>query len=133
MWPARSWLPSIAARTSNSSRAQITYSEDFTGAASSNNWYFFNGACLTAGSSTATANPGKIPGCTTVLSSYYALQTNHDAALVGGNSGFLGSVAAPSTPDPVGSGALRFTNGAPYGHNESGAILSANTFNTGAG
>jgi type IV pilus assembly protein PilY1 len=123
----------LGAAASNPSRAQITYSEDFTGAATSNNWYFFNGACLTAGSSTATANPGKIPGCGTVLSSYYALQANHDPAMVGGNSGFLGSTSAPSTPDPVGSGALRFTNGAPYGHNESGAILSASTFNTGAG
>jgi type IV pilus assembly protein PilY1 len=123
----------LGAAASNPSRAQITYSEDFTGAGTANSWYFFNGACLTAGSSSATANPGTIPGCTSVLSSYYALQTNHDSALVGGNSGFLGSTAAPSTPDPVGSGALRFTNGAPYGHNESGAILSASTFNTGAG
>lgn len=123
----------LGAVAANSSRAQITYSEDFTGATTTNSWYFFNGACLTAGTSTSTAIPGKIPGCTTVLSSYYALQANHDAAMVGGNSGFLGSTAAPSTPDPVGSGALRFTNGAPYGHNESGAILSASTFNTGAG
>src|ERR1700704_3731581 len=89
----------LGAAASNSSRAQITYSEDFTGAGTANSWYFFNGACLTAGSSSATANPGVIPGCTSVLSSYYALQSNHDPALVGGNSGFLGSTAAPSTPD----------------------------------
>ncbi len=43
-------------------------------------------------------------------------------------------------PDPVGSGALRFTNGSQniggtnkYGHNESGAILSTSTFPTNAG
>ncbi len=123
----------LGAALSSPSRAQITYSEDFTGTATVNSWYYFNGACLTAGSATVGANPGAIPGCGAVLSSYYSLQSNHDAAMVGGNSGFLGSTSAPSTPDPAGSGALRFTNGAPYGHSESGAILSANTFNTGAG
>jgi type IV pilus assembly protein PilY1 len=123
----------LGAAASNSSRAQITYSEDFTGAATTNSWYYYNGACLTAGTSIAGANPGAVPGCAAVLSSYYSLQSDHDPSMVGGNSGYLGSTAAPSTPDPVGSGALRFTNGAPYGHNESGAILSANTFNTGAG
>ncbi|MEP6546513.1 MAG: PilC/PilY family type IV pilus protein [Gammaproteobacteria bacterium] len=123
----------MGAALSSPSRAQITYSEDFTGAATTNSWYYFNGACLTAGTAAVGANPGAIPGCGAVLSSYYALQTNHDSAMVGGNSGFLGSTSAPSIPDPAGSGALRFTNGAPYGHNESGAILSANTFNTGAG
>ena len=131
----------IGATLANASRAQITYSEDFTGATTSHNWYYFNGACLTAGSSTAGTNPGAIPGCGSVLSTYYSLQTNHDAAMTGGDSGFLGSTAAPSIPDPivttngisVGHGALRFTNGAPYGHSESGAILSSNTFSTGAG
>jgi type IV pilus assembly protein PilY1 len=131
----------LGAAASNPSRAQITFSEDFTGANSTNSWYFFNGACLTAGTSTVTANPGSIPGCSTVLPSYYAQQANHDPALVGGYNGFLGATAAPSTPDPVittngvavGYGALRFTNGAPYGHNESGAILSQSTFSTGAG
>src|ERR1700722_4440173 len=86
---------------SNPSRAQITFSEDFTGAASANSWYFFNGACLTAGSSTATANPGPIPGCTSVLSSYYATRPDHDPAMVGGNNGFLGATSAPSIPDPI--------------------------------
>src|ERR1700728_2541229 len=120
----------LGAVAGNSSRAQITFSEDFTGANTTNNWYFFNGACLTAGSSTATSNPGLIPGCSTVLASYYALQTNHDASLTGGYNGYLGATAPPSTPDPiittngvtVGYGALRFTNGAPYGHSERGAI-----------
>jgi type IV pilus assembly protein PilY1 len=127
----------IGAVASGPSRAQITYSEDFTGASTANSWYYFNGACLTAGTATAGANPGAIPGCTSVLSTYYS--QNHpqsntsDPTLVGGYLGFLGSASSPATPDPVGSGALRFTNGYPYGKGERGAILSANTFNTGAG
>jgi type IV pilus assembly protein PilY1 len=123
----------LGAAASAPSRAQTTFSEDFTGTSTANSWYYFSGACLTAGSSAAGSNPGTIPGCAAVLSSYYSLASDHDASMVGGSSGFLGSASAPSTPDPVGSGALRFTNGAPYGHNEKGAILSANTFNTGAG
>jgi hypothetical protein len=123
----------LGAIASAPSRAQITYSEDFTGTGTTNSWYYFNGACLTASSATAGANPGAIPGCGSVLTSYYSLTSDHDTSMVGGSSGFLGSTTAPSTPDPAGSGALRFTNGAPFGHNQSGAILSANTFNTGAG
>ena len=30
-------------------QAQSAISEDFTGASATNGWYFFNGACLTAG------------------------------------------------------------------------------------
>jgi type IV pilus assembly protein PilY1 len=124
---------------------QITFAEDFTGAISSNNWYFFSGACLTAGTGTSTSNPGPIPGCGTVLSNYYSQAANQDPYLVGGNSGFLGTATAPGSisgnvADPVGSGALRFTNGSQniggsmkYGHNERGAILSVNTFDTNAG
>ena len=135
----------LGAVASNPSRAQITFSEDFTGTGTANSWYYYNGACLTAGTATVGANPGAIPGCVSILSSYYG--QNHpqsgtsDAALVGGNNGYLGSTSAPATPDPVvttngvtvGYGALRFTNGYPYGKGERGAILSANTFNTGSG
>jgi len=32
-------------------QAQAGISEDFTGASTTNSWYFFNGACLTAGTS----------------------------------------------------------------------------------
>jgi type IV pilus assembly protein PilY1 len=125
---------------SHSSRAQAgtptactTFQEDFTGASTCNNWYFYSGACLTAGTSTSTSSPGPVPACTTVLNSYYATTQNSDPALVGGNSGYLGSATAPSSrgsqvADPVGSGALRFTNGYPYGHQQRGAILSASTF-----
>ena len=135
-------LSSLAA---SESRAQITFSEDFTGGTTNNSWYFFNGACLTAGTSTATTSPGTIPACTSVLLSYYVHAANADPYLVGGNSGYLGSSTPPGSPatqvgDPLGSGALRFTNGSvnsgtthSYGHNERGAILSATTFPTGSG
>jgi type IV pilus assembly protein PilY1 len=140
----------LGALAANLSAAQqITFSEDFTGASSTNPWYYFGGACLTAGTSGSLATPGTsagpIPGCISVLSSYYNLAANADPYLVGGNSGFLGSSTAPGgpsgqVPDPVGSGALRFTNGSQsiagaykYGHNERGAILSNSTFATNAG
>ena len=127
-------------------RAQtITFSEDFTQANTANNWYYFNGACLTAGTTASSSNPGLIPACTSVLASYYNLAANADPYLVGGYLGFLGSSTAPSglsaqVADPVGNGALRFTNGSQnisgsekYGHAERGAILSSGTFPTGAG
>ena len=122
-----------------------TFSEDFTGANTTNNWFFFGGACLTAGTSTSTTTPGPVPACTTLLASYYNLANQADPYLVGGNSGYLGSTTPPSgisgqVPDPVGSGALRFTNGSvlisgsyKYGYDERGAILSSSTFPTGAG
>jgi type IV pilus assembly protein PilY1 len=122
---------------------QAIYTDNFTGTTSANQWYFFNGACLTAGTGTSTTSPGFIPGCQTVWSNYYSSRQDSDPYLVGGNSGYLGSSTAPSsgsteTPDPsnttVGNlGALRFTNGRPYGHQERGAIVSANTFDTGSG
>src|ERR1700679_1697897 len=85
----------LGAVASNPSRSQITFSEDFTGVNTTNSWYYYNGACLTAGTTTAGANPGAIPGCISVLSSYYS--QNHpksntsDPALVGGANGYLGS------------------------------------------
>jgi type IV pilus assembly protein PilY1 len=135
--------------------AQTLLSEDFTGATSSTtsttsgttttttgNWLFFNGACLTAGTSTSLVPPAtSIPACTTVLNSYYVNKADHDQYLVGGAKGYLGgllSAGAPSSPanqqpDPVGSGALRFTNGSPFGNQERGAIVSTNAYSTSAG
>ena len=124
--------------------AQTLLSEDFTGATSSNsagvgNWLFFNGACLTAGTSTNLTSPAtSIPACTSVLNSYYALSKDHDQYLMGGANGYLGGTSAPSSPanqvaDPVGSGALRFTNGKPYGNQQRGAIVSTNAYSTSAG
>jgi type IV pilus assembly protein PilY1 len=124
--------------------AQTLLSEDFTGATSSNsggvgNWLFFNGACLTAGNQTSLVSPAtSIPACTAVLNSYYVNAADHDQYLMGGANGYLGGTAAPSSPsnqvaDPVGNGALRFTNGKPYGNQERGAIVSTNAYSTSAG
>ena len=55
-------------------QAQSSVAEDFTKATTTNSWYFFNGACLTAGSATGvepTSGAGQLPGCTTIASSYY--------------------------------------------------------------
>jgi type IV pilus assembly protein PilY1 len=108
--------------------AQSSIKEDFTQASAINPWYFFNGACLTAGSATGvepTAGAGQLPGCTTIASSYY--NKSGGEVLVGGNSGVGGF------PDPAGKGALRFTNGSPYGYRENGGILSTTPFPTGQG
>ena len=135
--------------------SQTLLSDDFTGTTSSSttnsagtvqgNWLFYNGACLTAGTSTALTPPAtSIPACTAVLLSYYNKQPSGDKYLMGGDNGYLGGSSAPATPaqqqaDPASSpanpvgGALRFTNGAPYGLQERGAIVSTNAYSTGAG
>ena len=108
--------------------------EDFTGATTTNSWYFYNGACLTA-SSTAPAiapGPGSPPGCK--QSNYY------NEHLVGGYNGVSGS--SETLPDPAGFGALRFTNGCvpdsnnacgSGGKSQNGAIISQNAFSTSQG
>ena len=127
-----------------SSFAQTLLTEDFTGTTSSasssgvGNWLFFNGACLTAGTSASLTSPASsIPGCTAVLQSYYVNAPDRDQYLVGGAKGFLGGTSQPTPttqqPDPSGQGALRFTNGKPYGNQERGAIVSTNAYSTGAG
>ena len=112
--------------------AQVLISEDFNGTTTSNPWYFFNGACLTASTATAGTNPGTPPGCT--ADTYY---TEH---LVGGYNGAAGR--AVTLPDPTGNGALRFTNGCipsgtggcgSGGHSQNGAIISAGTYSTTSG
>jgi type IV pilus assembly protein PilY1 len=109
-------------------------SEDFTTTSTSNSWYFFNGACLTASTQTGveptTNGAGMLPGCTTIASSYY--NKSGGEVLVGGWNGVAGG-ATQTLPDPVGRGALRFTNGAPYGFSENGAIVSTAPFSTGQG
>ena len=136
----------VATSTNTGNVSNVT--EDFTCHVSSQQWFFYNGACLTAGTAADTpstpVNPGTVPGCVRVMNSYYKVAgaggtlKNADAALVGGENGYLGSSGAPSDPTQVvaddnGSGALRFTNGAPYGKQERGAIVSNYTFGTGAG
>src|SRR3569833_2343937 len=131
--------------------AQTTYAEDFTGASSNNQWFFYKNACLNDGTSTSTASPGYIPSCTTILSTYYnaslpALgKSNTDNYLSGGDLGFLGGSSAPgsisaqlpdllpSSTNPNSGGALRFTNGAPYGFHQNGAIVSNFVFPTNQG
>jgi type IV pilus assembly protein PilY1 len=116
-----SWLPlgapALAAPPSCTS-TQVT--ENFTGYSTNCQWYYFGGACMTAGNipSTGTSSPGYLPQC--LNDPYYGGQTQ-----VGGNSGNLNT-----TPDqpyanppsvPIGGGALRFTNDA---NAQSGAIIS---------
>jgi type IV pilus assembly protein PilY1 len=131
--------------TSSSSSSTVTaYSEDFTCNTTNNQWFFYNGACLTAGANTSLTSPGYLPSCQSVLTSYYNVANvltgkQADAYLSGGYYGYLGGTAAPTTPtaqvaDPiinkVGHGALRFTNAngngtnSGYGHHENGAIVS---------
>ena len=81
-----------------------------------NSWYFFNGACLTAGSASGVEPSGQRqrsdPRLHAIQSSYY----KEPGDIVGGSR--------PSTsPDPGGSGALRFTNGYPGGYHQNGGIL----------
>ena len=66
-------------------KAQPVYSEDFTGPTTSNSWYYFNGACLTAGSGVSVSGLGQIPSCITVRSTYYGEN------LTGGQNGASGS------------------------------------------
>ncbi|HEX4387226.1 MAG TPA: PilC/PilY family type IV pilus protein [Steroidobacteraceae bacterium] len=103
--------------------------DDFTGTSTSNPWYFFNGACLTAGTSTGveptTSSSGQVPGCTTIGTTYY------NQPLVGGQNGVAGNTQ--TLPDPNGHGALRFTNGNPGGFSQNGGILSTTPFPTGSG
>ena len=84
-----------------------TYTENFTGASTNNSWYFINGACLTAGTSTTTTAAN--PAC--VGLPYY---NGSPLPEFGGDTGVL--------PDTVsaGGGALRFTDWL----SQTGAILS---------
>jgi type IV pilus assembly protein PilY1 len=98
---------------------QSAIQENFTGSGTSNTWYWFNGACLTASTTAATTSPGQIPACTG--DPYYGSQTQ-----VGGNSGNLN--AHPDNTDPTSmyyGGALRLTNDA---NDQSGAIISNFSF-----
>lgn len=97
----------FAARKSD---AQAIFSEDFTGSATSNTWYFFRGACLTASSAPLGTSPGALPGCLAVKNAYYFGANGEN--LVGGTNGVAGN--AQTLPDPAKQGALRFTNGAPW-------------------
>ena len=131
--------------------AQTTVSEDFTGTSTTNSWYFFNGACLTAGSAVGVepsgASGGRMPGCTAIGQGGSG-PTYYNQPLVGGYNGVAGN--SQTLPDPQGHGALRFTNGswctAPSstsppgtctaysgGFSQNGGIVAATPFPTGQG
>jgi type IV pilus assembly protein PilY1 len=125
--------------------AQTPISEDFTGRNTTNQWYYFYNACLTASTASGvepTTNGngtvptgggagGTMPGCVVSGTSSYGEN------LVGGYNGVAGNTQTLPDPGPNSSGqtygALRFTNGYPYGYNQHGAIISAVPFPTGAG
>lgn len=118
------WLALLGVLCAASAVAQtISITEDFNSTSTVNNWYYFNGACLTASSSAGSGSPGTPPGCTAIKSSYYGEN------LVGGIAGAAGS--AQTLPDTNYNGALRFTNGCVSGstcgtggHSQNGAIIS---------
>jgi len=123
----------VAAAAPLTVRAQQSIYEDFSGTTTNNSWWYFNGACLTA-STLAGAEPavvsgvgggGQIPGCTTIATTYYTKSSGE--TLVGGIT------LSNTTADPVGQGALRFTNGSPYGYSENGGIIFSTPFATGQG
>jgi type IV pilus assembly protein PilY1 len=113
----------VAAGFSCGAGAQVTSNDDFTQGADTNSWQTFDGACLTAGNGT-----GSIPPC--VGLPYYNNQVQ-----IGGYKGYLGMTTNPGTgagqtPDPPGSGALRFTNW----YSQAGSIISSGApFATGSG
>ncbi|HSY07179.1 MAG TPA: PilC/PilY family type IV pilus protein [Steroidobacteraceae bacterium] len=111
---AAAWAVALTGLIPAAAWAQVTVVDDFTQGQAAVSWVPFNGACLTAGT-----GGGSIPAC--VGLPYYT------EALVGGATGAL--------PDPVGSGALRFTNGSPGGYHQNGAIVlnPANAFPSNAG
>ena len=119
----------LAGSLATAAHADNVVSEDFTGTTTNADWYFFNGACLTASSSSAAASPGQIPGCTAIKSSYY------NENLTGGANGTSGG--NQTLPDTTGNGALRFTNGyitsSTGGYRQNGAIVSSDTFPTDQG
>ncbi|HEX9139124.1 MAG TPA: hypothetical protein VF848_04995, partial [Steroidobacteraceae bacterium] len=100
---------------------QAIISENFTDGVTINNWYFINGACLTAGTSSSLASPGSPPACTAIQNSYYGSGN----PLNGGQNGVM--------PDTIGQGALRFTNGQCCGYAQNGAIISTTPFSSSAG
>jgi hypothetical protein len=97
-----------AAQAQSCTSASVT--DNFTGATSNCTWYYYGGACLTAGNTAynATTSPGQLPMCANLP--YYGTQTQ-----LGGNTGNA------NQDTPATGGALRLTNSA---LNQSGAIVS---------
>ncbi|MDE3011656.1 MAG: pilus assembly protein PilY [Pseudomonadota bacterium] len=89
----------------------VNIQDDLTQSSASLAWIPINGACMTAGSSTAISSSNPVPAC--VGLPYYAGDPN---ALNGGSTGTL--------PDVAGKGALRFTDW----FSQNGAVISGFTF-----
>jgi type IV pilus assembly protein PilY1 len=127
---------SVACATSWTAHAQTTVSEDFTGTTTTNSWWYFNGACLTAGDVKASGSEpgvnkaGSLPGCVAIGQGGYG-PLYYNEPLVGGANGV--NTNTQTLPDPAGQGALRFTNGWPGGYAQNGAIVSTAPFPTGQG
>jgi type IV pilus assembly protein PilY1 len=115
----------LGALCASTAAAQSPVAEDFTGTTTTNSWYYFNGACLTASTAAGSGSPGTPPGCEAIKSSYY------NQNLTGGTAGVSGNT--DTLPDASGSGALRFTNGSGGGYSQNGAIISGSTFSSTAG
>ena len=144
-------VPTAYSSSTSSTTTQVQVSENFTCNTTVNQWFFYNGACLTAGNNSSTSSPGYLPSCQAVTTSYYNVANSTtgkgaDPWLAGGYYGFLGDSSAPSgtqDADPilsgVGHGALRFTNAdgnnsnGSYGYHENGAVVSNFTFPTNQG
>src|ERR1700727_3405699 len=115
--------------------AQTPISEDFTGVNPTNQWYYFYNACLTASTAsgvepttngngtvpTGGGTGGIMPGCVVNGTSTYGEN------LVGGYNGVSGNAQTLPDPRPNSNGktygALRFTNGYPFGYDQHGAII----------
>ncbi|QAU24265.1 hypothetical protein EO087_09910 [Dyella sp. M7H15-1] len=106
------WLPATHAQTST-----VSVQDSFTGTSANLNWIPSRGACLTAGNGT-----GSIPACNGLA--YYGNQIQ---------------AGLTNNADPVGSGALRLTNGCAGGPtgtcygNLSGSIISNTPFSSNQG
>lgn len=128
----------LALSASFAANAQVVVSEDFSRATTTNSWFFYNGACLTASQSagvlpTGPSTAGLLPGCTSA-----GVEAYYNENLVGGWNGVAGG--ATTLPDPLipaatgpGEGALRLTNGSPGGYHQNGQILSNWSFPSGQG
>jgi len=111
--------PSAYAQTAN------VIQDSFTGATAQLPWKAFNGACLTAGSAgMPAAGATGIPACN--QDTYYGTGTNAQTQ-TGLNS---------NNADPVGSGALRLTNGCANGtcyYHQNGVIIDTTPYSSNNG
>ena len=96
--------------------AQLTVTDNFTGATNSLNWQVLGSACLTAGTSSSSTS-GQIVACS----------PSGDGGQKGGygDTSHANGYLAAGVNDPVGNGALRLTNATGSDH---GAVIYNDTF-----